>query len=60
MYAGGIGKAGTRMGTAPGDGGGQHVNMVSLLRNLEQFFARESCGLVHPVPRWLAVERQDS
>ena len=25
-----------------------HVNMVSLLRNMEQFFARESCGFCTP------------
>ena len=48
MYAGGIGKVGTRMGTGLAMAVDNTVNMVSLLRNMEQFFARESCGFCTP------------
>lgn len=48
MYSGGIGKVGTRMGTALALAVDDTVNMVSLLRNMEEFFARESCGWCTP------------
>lgn len=48
MYSGGIGKVGTRMGTALALAIDDSVNMVSLLRNMEEFFARESCGWCTP------------
>ncbi len=48
MYAGGIAKVGTRMGTGLAMAVDDSVNMVSLLRNMEQFFARESCGFCTP------------
>lgn len=44
MYAGGIAKVGTRMGTGLAMAVDDSINMVSLLRNMEEFFARESCG----------------
>ncbi|MEL0028952.1 MAG: NADH-quinone oxidoreductase subunit F, partial [Perlucidibaca sp.] len=44
MYAGGIGKVGTRMGTGLAMAVDNTISMVSLLRNMEEFFARESCG----------------
>ncbi|CAG9000956.1 MAG: NADH-quinone oxidoreductase subunit F [Candidatus Celerinatantimonas neptuna] len=43
-----IAKAGSRMGTALSMAVDNEVNMVSLLRNLEEFFARESCGWCTP------------
>lgn len=43
-----IGKAGSRLGTALAMAVDNQVNMVSLTRNLEQFFARESCGWCTP------------
>ncbi|CAM5240965.1 NADH-quinone oxidoreductase subunit F OS=Stutzerimonas stutzeri OX=316 GN=CXK95_15645 PE=3 SV=1 [Stutzerimonas stutzeri] len=46
MYAGGIAKVGTRMGMALAVD--DTINMVSLLRNMEEFFARESCGWCTP------------
>lgn len=48
MYAGGIAKVGTRMGTGLALAVDDSVNMVSLLRNMEEFFARESCGWCTP------------
>lgn len=48
MYAGGIGKVGTRMGTGLAMAVDDSINMVSLLRNMEEFFARESCGWCTP------------
>ena len=48
MYSGGIGKVGTRMGTALAMAVDHTVSMVSLLRNMEEFFARESCGWCTP------------
>lgn len=48
MYAGGIGKVGTRMGTGLALAVDTSINMVSLLRNMEEFFARESCGWCTP------------
>ncbi|QAX81786.1 NADH-quinone oxidoreductase subunit NuoF [Candidatus Pseudomonas adelgestsugas] len=48
MYTGGIAKVGTRMGTGLALAVDNTVNMVSLLRNIEQFFARESCGFCTP------------
>ncbi|AFN77702.1 NADH-quinone oxidoreductase subunit F [Stutzerimonas stutzeri DSM 10701] len=48
MYAGGIAKVGTRMGTGLALAVDHTVSMVSLLRNMEEFFARESCGWCTP------------
>ena len=48
MFAGGIAKVGTRMGTGLALAVDDSVNMVSLLRNMEEFFARESCGWCTP------------
>lgn len=48
MYSGGIGKVGTRMGTGLAMAVDNTVSMVSLLRNMEEFFARESCGWCTP------------
>lgn len=48
MYAGGIGKVGTRMGTGLALAVDNTISMVSLLRNMEEFFARESCGWCTP------------
>ena len=48
MYAGGIAKVGTRMGTGLAMAVDDSINMVSLLRNMEEFFARESCGWCTP------------
>lgn len=43
-----IAKAGSRLGTALAMAVDHKTNMVSLVRNLEQFFARESCGWCTP------------
>ncbi|XPE53767.1 NADH-ubiquinone oxidoreductase-F iron-sulfur binding region domain-containing protein [Shigella flexneri] len=43
-----IGKAGSRLGTALAMAVDNEINMVSLTRNLEDFFARESCGWCTP------------
>lgn len=43
-----IGKAGSRMGTGLLTVVDQTHNMVSVVRNLEEFFARESCGWCTP------------
>ena len=43
-----IGKAGSRLGTALAMAVDDSINMVSLVRNLEEFFARESCGWCTP------------
>src|SRR5690606_13973150 len=48
MYAGGVAKFGTRMGTGLALAVDNTVSMVSLLRNMEEFFARESCGWCTP------------
>ncbi|CDI90965.1 NADH dehydrogenase subunit I F [Pseudomonas aeruginosa PA38182] len=48
MFAGGIAKVGTRMGTGLAMAVDDSINMVSLLRNMEEFFARESCGWCTP------------
>lgn len=48
MYAAGIGKVGTRMGTGLALAIDDSISMVSLLRNMEEFFARESCGWCTP------------
>ncbi len=48
MFAGGIGKVGTRMGTGLALAVDERISMVSLLRNMEEFFARESCGWCSP------------
>jgi NADH-quinone oxidoreductase subunit F len=48
MYAAGIAKVGTRMGTGLAMAIDESVNMVGLLRNMEEFFARESCGFCTP------------
>ncbi|WP_340619379.1 NADH-quinone oxidoreductase subunit NuoF [Xenorhabdus siamensis] len=43
-----IAKAGSRLGTALAMAVDHEINMVSLTRNLEEFFARESCGWCTP------------
>ncbi len=43
-----IAKAGSRLGTALAMAVDHQINMVSLVRNLEEFFARESCGWCTP------------
>lgn len=43
-----IAKAGSRLGTALAMAVDHEINMVSLVRNLEEFFARESCGWCTP------------
>lgn len=43
-----IGKAGSRLGTALAMAVDDRISMVSLTRNLEEFFARESCGWCTP------------
>lgn len=43
-----ISKAGSRLGTALAMAVDNKVNMVSLVYNIEKFFARESCGLCTP------------
>lgn len=43
-----IGKAGSRLGTSLAMAVDHEINMVSLVRNLEEFFARESCGWCTP------------
>lgn len=43
-----ISKAGSRLGTALAVAVDNEINMVSLTRNLEEFFARESCGWCTP------------
>ncbi|MXP67306.1 NADH-quinone oxidoreductase subunit NuoF [Pantoea sp. Aalb] len=43
-----ISKAGSRLGTALAMAVDHEINMVSLVRNLEDFFARESCGWCTP------------
>jgi NADH-quinone oxidoreductase subunit F len=43
-----IGKAGSRMGTGLIMAVDDKQNMISVVRNLEQFFARESCGWCTP------------
>ena len=48
MHSAGIGKVGTRMGTGLALAVDDSINMVSLLRNMEEFFARESCGWCTP------------
>ncbi|CAL4320174.1 NADH-quinone oxidoreductase subunit F [Buchnera aphidicola (Protaphis terricola)] len=41
-------KAGSRLGTALSMAVDNKINMVSLVYNIEKFFARESCGLCTP------------
>ncbi|KYP97316.1 NADH dehydrogenase [Sodalis-like endosymbiont of Proechinophthirus fluctus] len=43
-----ISKAGSRLGTALAMAVDNEINMVSLTRNIEEFFARESCGWCTP------------
>lgn len=43
-----ISKAGSRLGTALAIAVDNEINMVSLTRNLEEFFSRESCGWCTP------------
>ncbi|CAL4319963.1 NADH-quinone oxidoreductase subunit NuoF [Buchnera aphidicola] len=43
-----INKIGSRLGTGIAMAVDQHINMVSLVYNLEVFFSRESCGLCTP------------
>lgn len=43
-----ISKAGSRLGTAIAMAVDNKINMVSLTRNLEEFFSRESCGWCTP------------
>ncbi|VEB56669.1 NADH dehydrogenase I chain F [Salmonella enterica subsp. enterica] len=46
-----IGKAGSRLGTALAMAVDHEIGMVSLVRNLEEFFAREILRLVYAMPR---------
>lgn len=48
MYSGGIAKVGTRMGTGLAMAVDESISMISLLHNMEIFFARESCGWCAP------------
>ena len=48
MFSGGVAQYGTRMGTGLALAVDHTVSMVSLLRNMEEFFARESCGWCTP------------
>jgi len=48
MTSAGIGAVGTRMGTGLAMAVDNRISMVSLLRNMEAFFARESCGWCTP------------
>jgi NADH-quinone oxidoreductase subunit F len=48
FYAGGVAKVGTRMGTGLAMAVDDKVNMVSMMRNLEEFFSQESCGFCTP------------
>ncbi|KXU39091.1 NADH dehydrogenase [Ventosimonas gracilis] len=48
MTSAAIGAVGTRMGTGLAMAVDNRINMVSLLRNMEAFFARESCGWCTP------------
>ncbi|PPI88979.1 NADH-quinone oxidoreductase subunit F [Candidatus Pantoea edessiphila] len=43
-----ISKAGSRLGTALAMAVDNKINMISLLLNIEEFFARESCGWCTP------------
>ena len=43
-----IAKAGSRLGTALAMAVDDKINMVGLTRNIEEFFARESCGWCTP------------
>ncbi|WWO98587.1 MAG: NADH-quinone oxidoreductase subunit NuoF [Candidatus Dasytiphilus stammeri] len=43
-----LSKAGSRLGTALAVAVDDYINLVSLIRNLEEFFARESCGWCTP------------
>lgn len=43
-----IAKAGSRLGTALAMAVDNEISMVSLVRNLEEFFSRESCGWCTP------------
>lgn len=48
MEYGAIGKAGSRLGTALAMAVDHEIGMVPLVRNPEEFFARESCGWCTP------------
>lgn len=48
LHTPGIRQVGSRIGTALALAVDDSVNMVSLLRNMEEFFARESCGWCTP------------
>jgi len=48
MTTKGMVAAGTRIGTALAMAVDHKINMVALLRNMEEFFARESCGWCTP------------
>jgi len=48
MTSKGIAAIGTRIGTSLALAVDNKINMVSLLRNMEEFFARESCGWCTP------------
>ncbi|WWO95191.1 MAG: NADH-quinone oxidoreductase subunit NuoF [Candidatus Dasytiphilus stammeri] len=43
-----LNRVGSRLGTALSVAVDNSINMISLIRNLEQFFARESCGWCTP------------
>ncbi|MGQ7958172.1 NADH-quinone oxidoreductase subunit NuoF [Pseudomonas sp. SP16.1] len=48
LHGAGIAKVGTRLGTGLALAVDDSVSMVGLLRNMEEFFARESCGFCTP------------
>ncbi|WP_106476567.1 NADH-quinone oxidoreductase subunit NuoF [Phytohalomonas tamaricis] len=48
MCSNGIAEVGTRMGTGLALAVDDKISMVALLRNMEEFFARESCGWCTP------------
>nr|VUD22928.1 NADH dehydrogenase I chain F [Salmonella sp. NCTC 7297] len=55
-----IGKAGSRLGTALAMAVDHEIGMVSLVRNLEEFFAPRILRLVYAMPRRVALERENS
>jgi NADH-quinone oxidoreductase subunit F len=48
LHGAGVARYGTRLGTGLALAVDDSVNMVGLLRNMEEFFARESCGFCTP------------
>ncbi len=55
-----IAKAGSRLGTGLMTVVDDTQSILPVVRNLEEFFARRVLRLVHSLPRWSAVERQNS